>query len=162
MGVPSPVRYLVTVLILHVELLNPPNEVGRSHGIGILRGIFSIYVLLFAHVAFWADAVQGKGSVPSWLTSISNFMVWLFQSRFELNPAVLGFIVLSGFCIHRNGLRSRIGLGSFAIRRAFRILPVFWLASIFGIVMFTAYFGPAVVVGGHLRCQRRSRLVPVR
>jgi peptidoglycan/LPS O-acetylase OafA/YrhL len=121
------------------SLLDPPKGGGRrSHGIDLLRGAFSIYVLLFAHVMFWTRAAQGPESVPSWLMSVSRLLVWMFQSRAELNPAVLGFIVLSGFCIHRNGLRSRDELLPFAVRRAFRILPVFWLASLFGVLMFTA------------------------
>jgi peptidoglycan/LPS O-acetylase OafA/YrhL len=50
---------------------------------------------------------------------------------------VLGFIFLSGYCIHRNGLRShRDGVAAYAIRRFFRIYPVFFLASLFGFGMF--------------------------
>jgi peptidoglycan/LPS O-acetylase OafA/YrhL len=129
-------------------LLNPPKEVGRSYGIDFLRGVFSIYVLIFAHIAVWTVVAQGQDSVPPWLTWLSHSLILLFQSRAELNPAVLAFIVLSGFCIHRNGLRPGGALRSFAIRRAFRILPVFWLACVLGVSMFVAssYLSPEKAV----------------
>jgi len=119
-----------------IGLLTPPNEVGRSNGIDLLRGAFALYVLIFAHVSSWSVLAQGPDAVPAWFIAVCRRLVWLFQSRGELNPAVLAFIVLSGFCIHRNGLRSAEGLRSFAVRRVFRILPVFWLASAVGILMF--------------------------
>jgi len=117
-------------------LLEPPSQMARSNGVDLLRGTFSLYVLLLGHIVFWTAFANGADAVPMWLSSLSRAMVWLFQSRAELHPAVLGFIVLSGYCIHRNGLRSRQHLRSFAIRRAYRILPVFWLASIAGIALF--------------------------
>lgn len=120
------------------DILTPPNEAGRSNGIDLLRGAFSLYVLLFAHVALWSSFAQGPDAVPDWLLATCRWLIRAFQSHGELNPAVLAFIVLSGFCIHRNGLRSAAGMKSFAIRRAFRILPVFWLASALGIVLFYA------------------------
>jgi peptidoglycan/LPS O-acetylase OafA/YrhL len=118
------------------ELLDPPTLKGRSNGIDFLRGWFSIQVLVLGHVAFWAVFAQGRAAVPSAVKGLASALVWLFQSRAELNPAVLGFIVLSGFCIHRNGLRPGSPIRPFAIRRAFRILPVFVLATFAGIALF--------------------------
>jgi len=117
-------------------LLDPPTLTGRSNGIDFLRGWFSIQVLVLGHVAFWAVFAQGRAAVPSAVKGLASALVWLFQSRAELNPAVLGFIVLSGFCIHRNGLRPGSPIQPFAIRRAFRILPVFGLATFAGIALF--------------------------
>jgi peptidoglycan/LPS O-acetylase OafA/YrhL len=116
--------------------LDPPSLMGRSNGIDFLRGWFSIQVLVLGHVAFWTTIAQGRGSVPAPVKWLAGSLVSIFQSRAELNPAVLGFIVLSGFCIHRNGLRPGLPIQPFAIRRAFRILPVFLLATIAGIALF--------------------------
>jgi peptidoglycan/LPS O-acetylase OafA/YrhL len=117
-------------------LLDPPSLTGRSNGVDFLRGWFSIQVLVLGHVAFWTVFAQGKHSVPPAVKWLAGALVSVFQSRAELNPAVLGFIVLSGFCIHRNGLRSGSPIQPFAIRRAFRILPVFLLAAFAGILLF--------------------------
>lgn len=60
-----------------------------------------------------------------------------------LNPAVLGFIVLSGYCIHRNGLRrARFTVKPYAYKRFFRIIPVFVLAACVG-------FALLVMLGGN-------------
>jgi peptidoglycan/LPS O-acetylase OafA/YrhL len=106
---------------------------GRSHGIDALRGIFAIWVLM-THIIAWTD-----GSV--WMPIDLTFrgLGWIFQSEGEIHPAVLGFIVLSGYCIHRKGLRTdRLEIVPFAARRCFRILPVYVVASVVGIVAFYA------------------------
>ena len=71
------------------------------------------------------------------LSHINFALLKIFQTSGETHPAVLGFIVLSGYCIHRNGFRlgDSFSLRSYAIRRSFRILPVYWLASIIGVVL---------------------------
>src|SRR5690606_30600881 len=47
------------------------------------------------------------------------------------------FIVLSGYCIHRTGLRTLTDEKKYYfIRRAFRILPVYFMATLFGIFLF--------------------------
>jgi peptidoglycan/LPS O-acetylase OafA/YrhL len=64
-------------------------------------------------------------------------MIDVFLPEVETHPAVLGFIVLSGYCIHRNGLRrDDDDLQAFGIRRAFRILPIYLLAIGVGIACF--------------------------
>ncbi len=94
-----------------------------------------MWVLLFAHLAYWATI---KGQTHTGL-SVARWLGAVFQSGGETHPAVLGFIVLSGYCIHRRGFRagsiSRAGLRAFAIRRATRILPVFFLAVAAGVVL---------------------------
>lgn len=82
----------------------------------------------------WATAA-GVGDV--WLSRLMRVLDLLFQSSDETHPAVLGFIVLSGYCIHRNGFRQSGGSpAAYAIRRFFRIWPVYFLATIAGIGAF--------------------------
>lgn len=108
----------------------------RSDGIDLLRGFFAFWVLL-AHLIPWTVLVQGDLSVPLILQEGARVLVRLFQSNREVNPAVLGFIVLSGYCIHRNGFRiDNISLSTYALRRFFRIMPVFIVATLIGILAF--------------------------
>jgi peptidoglycan/LPS O-acetylase OafA/YrhL len=115
-------------------LLNPPAIRGRSDGVDLVRGVFALQVLIFAHVIFWASAAGD--TAPAWAMWTGRALIWLFQGHAELNPAVLAFIILSGYCIHRNGLRPGKPLTSFGIRRVFRILPVFVLATFVGIALY--------------------------
>ena len=110
-----------------VPLIEVPTIRGRVATLDLLRFIFATWVLLFAHLAFWAayggQSYSGE-AVARWLADV-------FQAGGETHPAVLGFIVLSGYCIHRAGLRSGAlngpTLRAYAIRRATRIFPVFLL-----------------------------------
>lgn len=108
---------------------------GRSDGIDLLRAIFALWVVL-GHLVPWARRLQGVDAVPGWLYYFTDTIIdRLTQSSNELNPAVLAFIVLSGYCIHRNGLRVPTdSIAAFSIRRCFRILPVFWLACLLPIL----------------------------
>jgi peptidoglycan/LPS O-acetylase OafA/YrhL len=117
-------------------LLNPPVLRGRSNGIDFLRGWFSLQVLIFAHVIFWAGYAQGPTAVARPARLVAGALITAFQGHAELNPAVLAFIVMSGYCIHRNGLRPEKSLGPYSIRRIFRIVPIFVLATVLGVVFF--------------------------
>jgi peptidoglycan/LPS O-acetylase OafA/YrhL len=122
------------------RFLDAPRVRGRSSGIDLLRGWFSLQVLIFAHVVFWASYAQGPQAVPICVKWIGEALIWLFQGHAELNPAVLAFIVLSGYCIHRNGLRRGDPVGPFLIRRVFRIVPIFLLGTAAGVVLFGLSF----------------------
>lgn len=98
----------------------------RSISLDILRTALAFFVL-FSHLIPWSDS-------PAVLKKLVSLMVWIFQPSGETNPAVLAFIVLSGYCIHKSGLKC---LRDYAIRRAFRILPVFMGASLVGVALFT-------------------------
>jgi peptidoglycan/LPS O-acetylase OafA/YrhL len=91
---------------------------------------------LLAHGFGWT-AYLGHLHSDSIFCYINVALLKIFQASGETHPAVLGFIVLSGYCIHRNGFRlgNSFSLKSYAIRRSFRILPVYCLASIIGIVL---------------------------
>lgn len=79
----------------------------RSNGIDVLRAALALWVVV-AHLTAWALLAQGADSVPMPLAVGMAFLQKLFQAHGELHPAVVGFIVLSGYCIHRAGLRTPV------------------------------------------------------
>ena len=102
--------------------------------------------MVFAHLVPWARFIQGPGAVPGPLVWVMGKLLEVFQPGDETHPAVVGFIVLSGYCIHRNGFRRSGGsLVSYAMRRCFRIYPVYTLAVAAGVAGFFAvdFLNPA-------------------
>jgi peptidoglycan/LPS O-acetylase OafA/YrhL len=122
-------------------LARDPLRRDRSNGIDVLRAVFALWVVL-AHLIPWTVFAQGGRAVPAWLADGARLVERLFQPVGELHPAVVAFIVLSGYCIHRAGLRSP-GPGEIAgygIRRFFRIVPLYYLAIAAGLVGFLLAF----------------------
>ncbi len=118
-----------------VALLDRSGATGRSDGIDVLRFALVMYVII-AHLALWGP-LSSTGAGP--LRAFGHLTESLFQGHGETNPAVVGFIVLSGYCIHRNGARRGRWSGrSYGIRRAFRILPVYVLAGMFGAALLSS------------------------
>jgi peptidoglycan/LPS O-acetylase OafA/YrhL len=114
-----------------------PLRTNRADGIDVLRALLALWVVL-THLVSWCVAVQGPAAVPRWLAATMSFSGNLFQPVGELHPGVLAFIVLSGYCIHRAGLRGP-GAGAmtgYAFRRFFRIMPVYYLATVAGVIGF--------------------------
>ncbi len=67
---------------------------------------------------------------------LTSIVTALTQSTWELNPAVIVFIVLSGYCIHRAGFRDdRSNISAYAVRRVARILSIFHFALCAGIAI---------------------------
>jgi peptidoglycan/LPS O-acetylase OafA/YrhL len=115
------------------SLLAFPTISARSAGIDCLRGAFATWVLL-AHLLPWSVLA---GATPGPAQHAMTRLIDLFQRHGETHPAVLGFIVLSGYCIHRNGFRAGdVRVRSYAIRRVFRIAPVYVLATVAGALLF--------------------------
>lgn len=112
----------------------------RCSWLDLLRTFLALYVV-FAHAVPWAASLHGDHGVAG---LVSDWLNHFAQPISETNLAVLAFIVLSGYCIHRSGLGD--GLSHFATRRAFRILPVYVAASILGVLVFLAVvpFYPSV------------------
>ncbi|SEA62999.1 Peptidoglycan/LPS O-acetylase OafA/YrhL, contains acyltransferase and SGNH-hydrolase domains [Paraburkholderia sartisoli] len=97
--------------------------------------------VVITHMVPWVLTIQKQAAIPIALTSVMNWLTSLFQANGETHPAVVGFIILSGYCIHRSGLRSyRDDIVSYAVRRFFRIYPVFFIATIFGVAAFLVGF----------------------
>jgi len=110
----------------------------RYYILDIVRGLAALSVLL-SHWGVWtidfADTTTQK-------------IIVLFQYNFQLllwggggvHPGVIIFIVLSGFCIHLPQAIAPDKLNKsdfwqiFAIRRCSRILPVFWVGLILGVI----------------------------
>lgn len=98
-----------------------------------LRGVAALYVVL-GHFCSMVDpdALHGKSIAPPWLQV-------LMAPFWYGHLAVASFIILSGFCLQIslfNGKDGRIhDLKRFYIRRAWRILPPYYAALVFSIVI---------------------------
>ena len=115
-----------------------PSNTKRYYILDIVRGLAALSVLL-SHWGGWtidfADTTTQK-------------IIVFFQYTFQLllwggggvHPGVIIFIVLSGFCIHLpqaiepDKLNRSEFWRIFAIRRCSRILPVFWVGLILGMM----------------------------
>ena len=102
-----------------------PVRTSRADCLDLLRFGLAFWVLL-AHLSGWA-------AVPDALALLMRASRAVFQPAFETHPAVVAFIVLSGYCVHRSGLRrGGVAIRQYAIRRVFRIAPVFVVATFVG------------------------------
>jgi len=123
---------------MQYRFFDKPVDQTRSAGLDKLRFLLAMWVLL-AHAVGWGvyTGAMDSDGVPS---QIGRAFVWIFQRDGETHPAVLAFIVLSGYCIHRNGFRINRAfcLITYGIRRFFRIFPVYFLASLLGVVVWFA------------------------
>jgi peptidoglycan/LPS O-acetylase OafA/YrhL len=107
----------------------------RSAGIDVLRGLLALWVL-FVHTVPWANLVQGENATPAIISWLVASITKLLQPHAELNPAVLAFIVLSGYCIRKSFI-SNSNWTNYWVRRVFRILPIFLLGTVAGIAGFS-------------------------
>jgi peptidoglycan/LPS O-acetylase OafA/YrhL len=103
-----------------------PSDRGRVVGLDGLRGLAALYVLLF-HC--WLLTFHGfpANRGPVWLG-------WLMYGRLS----VAFFLTLSGFSLAVSAARNEWqlgGLARFARRRAWRILPPYWAALAFSLVI---------------------------
>jgi peptidoglycan/LPS O-acetylase OafA/YrhL len=98
----------------------------RVAGLDGLRGLCALYVLLF-HC--WAYTFRGFPRYRG-----PELLSWLGFGRL----AVMMFLVLSGFSLAMSAARNGWRLGSlrrYARRRAWRILPAYWAALAFSLVI---------------------------
>lgn len=116
------------------SILTIPKNSGYNPNISVIRMLLALYVLL-AHSIMWYG-VYGV-EVSNWLQNFNYYAGKLFQSSGETNPAVIAFITLSGYCIHRNGLRiDSMALKAFFVRRIFRIMPMLVIGTLVGGLVF--------------------------
>jgi len=117
-----------------------PNP-GRVAGLDGLRGLSAVYVLVF-HCRLLTISGFPRDSGPFWLG-------WLMYGRL----AVVFFLVLSGFSLALGpaAAGSRMtSVATFARRRARRILPAYWAALVFSVVVAltivpASHYGPPTV-----------------
>jgi peptidoglycan/LPS O-acetylase OafA/YrhL len=106
----------------------------RSNSLDFLRFFLAIWVIA-AHFIPWAAYAQQPSIYAS---KLSQLLIYIFQPQFETHPAVLTFIVLSGFCINKayRFNSESFNLRQYIIRRFFRIYPLYILAIIIGAICF--------------------------
>ena len=101
-------------------------RLGRVVGLDGIRGLAALYVVLY-HIFLRAWPGYPANHAPFWA-------VWLSYGR----GAVAMFIVLSGFSLGlgpaRSGWRFK-SIATYAHRRAWRILPPYWAALVFSLLM---------------------------
>jgi peptidoglycan/LPS O-acetylase OafA/YrhL len=101
-------------------------RLGRVVGLDGIRGLAALYVVLY-HIFLRAWPGYPANHAPFWA-------VWLSYGR----GAVAMFIVLSGFSLGlgpaRSGWRFK-SIATYAHRRAWRILPPYWAALAFSLLM---------------------------
>jgi len=100
---------------------------GRIAGLDGIRGLAALYVVLY-HIFLRAwPGYPGASHAPFWAVGLSYG-----------RAAVALFIVLSGFSLGlgpaRSGWRLK-SIATYAHRRAWRILPPYWAALVFSLVM---------------------------
>jgi peptidoglycan/LPS O-acetylase OafA/YrhL len=100
---------------------------GRVIGLDGIRGLAALYVVLYHTFLRAWSGYPGANHPPLWAT-------WLSHGR----GAVAMFIALSGFSLGLHPARSGwrfTSLATYAHRRAWRILPPYWAALGFSLVM---------------------------
>lgn len=118
-----------------------PTSVNRIESLDAFRGACALMVFL-THWFLWAN-FRPVGETQRLLhdclgTAYELFgrLIWNSDGQ---HPAVLGFFVLSGFCIHAS--RARRGVtavstpewGRYFLSRGRRILPVYWWGTLLGV-----------------------------
>ncbi|HEY5231673.1 MAG TPA: acyltransferase [Galbitalea sp.] len=103
-----------------------PAKPGRIVGLDGVRGLAALYVVLY-HIFLRAWPGAAAADAPLWA-------VWLDNGR----AAVIVFIALSGFSLAIGPARSGwrfTSIREYARRRAWRILPPYWAALGFSLIM---------------------------
>jgi peptidoglycan/LPS O-acetylase OafA/YrhL len=99
----------------------------RLHYLDGLRGLAALYVVIFHIYRYLGDSLPGILSIPAKVLRYGNF-------------AVIVFIVLSGYCLMLPIARSQSyqingTLGNYLQRRIKRILPPYYAALIFSLIL---------------------------
>lgn len=136
--------------------MHPPVSMApapRDTAIDLLRGLLALSVVVSHASIAWETP-------PLALRIYNDF----FMHTTLVHPGVVGFIVLSGFCIHWATLNAgSLSWGPFALRRALRILPVFWAAVALGgaVLVATRGLGAVSLVDVMARSLLLAPLLPI-
>ncbi|MEO6243914.1 MAG: acyltransferase [Opitutaceae bacterium] len=139
--------HALPAVISRVEKTEPrPEAPARLLSLDALRGLCAGIVFL-SHWHLWSDFTP-VGAVEvalrhtgEWLHDSLSLLTWPTGGH---HPAVLGFFVLSGFCIHYPFARRALAgeppppWRDYFGRRFRRIMPVYWAATALGLVFVAA------------------------
>ncbi len=113
----------------------------RIWSLDVLRGVCAGVVFL-SHWHLWSDFAPAGAferllrTTGGWLHDTVALLTWPTGGH---HPAVIGFFVLSGFCIHYPFERRALAGGpppdwsDYFRRRFLRIMPVYWAACLLGL-----------------------------
>lgn len=117
-----------------------PAAPARLWSLDVLRGVCAGIVFL-SHWHLWSD-FRPQGIFERFIhelgTNLHDTLAYLTWPTGGHHPAVLGFFVLSGFCIHYPFERRALAgeptpkWSDYFSRRFFRIMPVYWAACALG------------------------------
>lgn len=110
-------------------------EYMRIQGLDNLRFTLALLVV-FSHLLFWYHQAHLDTNYE-----IILYFNALFRTGGEIHPAVLLFITLSGYCIHDSFDGN---LTSFIKRRTYRIIPLFFIGTFFGAMVFEVFRTPTI------------------
>jgi len=115
----------------------------RFWSLDVLRGGCAL-VVFFSHWHLWSHfAPRGAGErgLHAALDAANDAVRALFWPTGGHHPAVLGFFVLSGFCIHypfewrlHHGQSTKPAWPDYFRNRFLRIMPVYWTACLLGLI----------------------------
>lgn len=144
----------------------------RFWSLDVLRGGCALMVFL-SHWHLWSNfaphgsAERAVHAALGFVYDLTGTLTWPSGGH---HPAVLGFFVLSGFCIHfpfewrlRHPPAAAPGWGDYFRNRFRRIMPVYWAACLLGLVFVAAQtFHPAADALLALHAESPWRHVAVR
>lgn len=106
----------------------------RSERLDLIRGIACLYIIA-GHVAGWTGSA-------GWFFKFVRICTSFTQPGGETNAGVILFIVLSGYCIHRNRLEclTNKSVIDFYRKRIVRIMPLFLFGTIIGVLFWMLSF----------------------
>lgn len=119
----------------------PQPASSKYWSLDIFRGLCALAVFL-SHLHLWSF-FPTRSAAEEALRRVFDVGVfafdWLTWRTGGQHPAVIGFLVLSGFCIHLSVLRAqakdgRVAWGDYFRRRLVRILPVYWCGAALGLL----------------------------
>ncbi|MFI4984140.1 MAG: acyltransferase family protein [Rickettsiales bacterium] len=97
-------------------------------------------LVAFLHLTLWYSTA-GIDINPVYQDFMSAFNIF-FRTGGETSPAVLWFIVLSGYCIHRSFDGN---LSHYIKHRAYRIIPLFVLGTVLGALALIIFATPEII-----------------
>lgn len=126
------------------DIFSIPSYHQYNGSITLARIALSFYVL-FSNSVFWYD--YHFHDINPFLRFINLCFYNLFKRPGDINLAVIAFITISGYCVHRQGMRlADWNVKQFLLHRFFRIYPLLLLATILSAVVYYQLASNAKIV----------------